>query len=98
MTLLNRIDNTIRLWEIMLPHVTKPQQHQCGLWCQFPDEIIERGIVRAARKFAADKREGTLNPEIVWRYAAGVMSREAAERKERVAGANSKESGVSCVN
>ncbi len=83
MILLARIENVMKLWVIMLPHVQKPSDRHFGLWSQFPDDIIERAVVRTSRKFAPEKIDATFNPEIAWRYCAGVMANEAAAGNER---------------
>ena len=73
MTLLQRIAETTKLWELMLPRIPAPEPSWIGRWCSHPDTVVEHGIIRAAKKF------GDLNAsasEAAWRYASGVMNAE----------------------
>jgi hypothetical protein len=77
MTLLNRIEQTNKLWGMMLPNVPEPAPAWIGRWCVNPDEVIEHAIIRASKKF----REATPDPEVVWRYVSGVIKSEAKRDK-----------------
>jgi hypothetical protein len=79
MTLLNRIEQVSKLWAIMLPHVQAPEPAWVGRWCDYPDKIIEKAIVRATKKFRTDS---TVAPEAVWRYVSSVVRNEAAARED----------------
>jgi len=69
-TLLSRIENTRKVWNMLLPHVPPPADVWLAKWCAgFSDEIIENGISRVAYKFAGNVD----NAERVHRYASSVL-------------------------
>jgi hypothetical protein len=51
-----------------------PEPAWIGRRCVNPDEAIEHAIIRASKKF----REAAPDPEVVWRYASGVIKSEAS--------------------
>lgn len=87
MRLLNRIEATIKLWEIVLPHFPAPPDTWIGHLCTYPDEAIEEGIVRASKRFSPDRIDEYVTPEDVWRYASATArqaTEKQAEKKENV--------------
>ena len=77
MTLIERIENITRLWEMILPNIPKPQAAWVSRWCAYPDSAIERGIVRASKKFAPSRLGKVVpNPELVYQYVCGVARNE----------------------
>jgi len=83
MIILERIEQAIRLWEILMPHISRPAESQFGVWIRFPDAAIERGFVRGSKKFAANKvLPGSIDKEQVYRYVAGVIRNEYEALKE----------------
>jgi len=76
MTLLQRIESIRQLWELIVPHVPKPSASWISRWCAYPDEAVERGIIRAAKKFAADRATTTPDPDLVYQYVCGVARNE----------------------
>jgi hypothetical protein len=83
MSTLQRIENIGQLWELILPDIPKPSPSWIGRWCAYPDEDIERGIIRAAKKFGPDRINGTPDPELVYRYTAGVARNEFEARRQQ---------------
>ena len=68
--MLSRIENTRKVWNVLLPHVPPPADVWLAKWCAaFSDEIIESGISRVAYKFAVNADD----PERVHRYASSVL-------------------------
>jgi hypothetical protein len=80
MTLLQRIENIGQLWELIVPHVPKPSASWISRWCAYPDEAIERGIIRAAKKFTAGRGAVNPTPELVYQYVCGVARNEFEAR------------------
>jgi len=83
LTLITRIENITRLWEMILPDIPKPEAVWVSRWCVYDDPAIERGIVRASKKFAPN-RTGNIPPvpEQVYRYICGVSRREHEARQK----------------
>jgi hypothetical protein len=75
MRLLDRINQTGKLWALMLPNIPPPEPAWMGRWCAESDRFVEHGIIRASKKFG---HTPVPNPEVVWRYVSGVISNEAA--------------------
>jgi len=79
MTLIQRIENVNRLWGMIVPHVPLPPAAWIGKWCVYPDAAVERGIVRASRKFSAERLcNTTVEPALVYQYVCGVARNETA--------------------
>ena len=76
MTLLQRIESIGQLWELVVPNITKPSASWISRWCAYPDEAVERGIIRASKKFAANQITGIPDPEVVYAYVCGVARNE----------------------
>lgn len=67
-----------QLWAALMPDFELPATDQFTLWAgQYPDEIVSRGINRAAgkRRKLRDTRPMTLIEAV--RYASSVMRNEA---------------------
>ena len=80
MTLIERIESITRLWEMILPDIPKPQPVWVARWCVYPDSAIERGLVRASKRFASNRiGSDTPNPELVCQYVCGVARHEAQQ-------------------
>jgi hypothetical protein len=80
MTLIERIENITRLWGMMLPSIPAPPPVWIGRWSCYPDAAIEQGVVRASKRFSAERTGNILPmPEDVWRYAGGVAANEAKQ-------------------
>ncbi len=80
MTLIQRIENITRLWEMILPDIPKPQPAWISRWCVYPDSAVERGVTRASKKFAPNRIGGrTPDPELVYQYVCGVARNEYEE-------------------
>ncbi|HZQ90373.1 MAG TPA: hypothetical protein VFA60_01115 [Terriglobales bacterium] len=78
MSLIQRIENIIRLWQLILPDIPKPQAVWVSRWCSYPDSAIEKGIVRASKKFAPNRTGSVIpDPELVYQYVCGVARHES---------------------
>jgi hypothetical protein len=55
-------------WNLALPNTPVPQEYWLNKLCAFPDSAVERGLNRAARKFARTNA----SPDEVARYARSV--------------------------
>lgn len=84
MKLLSRIENIVRLWELIVPTIPKPSPSWIARWCVYPDEAVERGIIRAAKKFAADLSIKPTDPDLVYQYVCGVARNESEVKKPPV--------------
>lgn len=80
MRLLERIEQTQKLWAVMLPRVPAPDPAWIGRWCSNSNDIVEHAIIRASKKYGQPGLEN-VNPEMVWRYASGVMVNEGKRKK-----------------
>lgn len=79
MTLIQRIENITRLWEMILPDIPKPEPVWVSRFCVYPDSAVEKGIIRASKKFAPS-RVGPVAPnrELVYQYVCGVSRHESS--------------------
>jgi hypothetical protein len=78
MTLLNRIEDVMKLWGMIFPNISTPPAAWIGRLCQYPDEAIGIAIVKASKKFSPDRNTDT-DVEHVWRYVAAVTASEAKD-------------------
>jgi hypothetical protein len=77
MTLITRIETITRLWEMILPDIPKPSPTWVSRWCVYSDSAVERGIVRASKKFAPNRTGNVApDPELVYQYVCGVARNE----------------------
>jgi len=72
MTMLKRLDRYSELWRIALPHIEPPTIQDAGRWAEYPPAIVERAILRTARKFAQVKIASGFIPSEAYRYASSV--------------------------
>ena len=79
MQTLERAKAAAELWNAVVPFCPAPQMRQFILWTsRFTEPQIERAFFRASRKFAPVKGPCP-DPEIVHRYATGIMLNEAKQ-------------------
>jgi hypothetical protein len=70
-------------WKAVLPETEVPPLSTFLLWNRYSQEVLERGIVRAARKFAKMKATATpMTSEDAARYCSAVLRDEARERAQ----------------
>jgi hypothetical protein len=86
-TLLNKIENVTKLWEIILPNFPVPPTPWLARLATFPDSAIEAGIIRASKKFSPDRVDESVRDENVWKYVSGTV-RAIAEKSAVTIGEN----------
>jgi hypothetical protein len=67
----------VDLWRMALPHVTPPSVQDAARWSGYPPEIVEKAILRTARRFAPDKITPAFRPEEAYRYTSSVAKGES---------------------
>jgi hypothetical protein len=98
MTLIDKIKSYVELWQMILPHVPAPEPVQLNMWLvMYPERIVEAGIQRASQKY----REALFpdpDPQMVYRYAGGVMKNQLPMLTEKQAAmAQRMETDTSCA-
>jgi hypothetical protein len=85
MTILKRIEDAKKLWNILMPHIPPPADGILAAWItRFPETAVEAGLVRGSKKFSIRKMEfAPVDAEHVHRYISGVIRNEAEAEKER---------------
>jgi hypothetical protein len=81
MSLIDRIENITKLWGMLLPEFPKPTPAWIGRWCAYPDSAVERGLIRAAKKFGPEIARGAPDSELVCQYICGVARHEFESRE-----------------
>lgn len=76
MTLMERINHFTELWQIILPEIKTPSPVCISQWLVYSDAAVEKGILRASKRFAPH-RTATPEPEVIYRYVCGVARHEA---------------------
>lgn len=70
-------------WAALLPDTEAPPLSTCLIWSRYSPAVLERGIVRAARKFAKMKNAATpMTSEDAARYCSAVLRDESRERAQ----------------
>ncbi|HKV92334.1 MAG TPA: hypothetical protein VJW20_07280 [Candidatus Angelobacter sp.] len=69
MTLLQRIDDLLATWRIVLPHLPPPAPEDAVRWLHYSDTAVEQAILRTGKKFAAHKIDAQFDPSRAHQYA-----------------------------
>lgn len=80
MTLLEKYDRFVTLWRVVLPHIAEPSIQDTARWSDYPPEIVEKAILRTARRFAPNRLATTFEPVEAHKYVSAVAKGET-ERK-----------------
>jgi hypothetical protein len=81
MTILQRVDDFKRLWQLMLPSVSMPDDQNIVRWLDtFADPEIEYALNRTRRKFMFLP---ATEPVAIYKYVTGVL---VNQRKTNAAG------------
>lgn len=78
MTLAERITGFLELWRMALPHIEPPSVQDAGHWGTFSPALVERAILRTARRFAPEKLTPAFRPDEAYRYVSAVARAESA--------------------
>lgn len=79
MTLAQRITGFVELWRLALPHIQPPSVQDTARWGSYDPAIVERAILRTARRFAADRINSAFQAEEANRYVSAVTKGESKE-------------------
>jgi hypothetical protein len=86
MTVQQQITSAVQFaefWKLLMPEVAMPERQQFLMWAgTYNEELVSRGITRAAAKFR--KMKGTDTPmsaDDAIRYASSVMKNESLGRR-----------------
>jgi hypothetical protein len=77
MTLLEKYDRYVKLWRVALPHVAEPSIQDAARWSDYPPEIVEKAILRTARRFAPGKLPPTFQSLEAHKYVSAVAKGES---------------------
>ena len=73
MTIYQRAEDALRLWQTLVP-CSPPPMKQFIVWLsQFSDASVERAIMRVSDKYRTGKFNTDTPDEVAHRYATGVM-------------------------
>lgn len=76
MTILDRIADARRVWNLLIPHVEAPADIWLARWCAaYTDAAIEHAITKTAKKFRDPER--VASEELTHRYASSVLKNHA---------------------
>lgn len=79
MTLAQRISGFVELWRLAMPHIEQPSVQDAARWGGYDPAVVERAILRTARRFAPGKITPAFRPEEAYRYVSAVAKGESIE-------------------
>jgi hypothetical protein len=83
MSILKRIEETKRLWNILMPHIPPPADTVFVAWTtRFTESAVEAGLLRGSKKFAARKIDASFDSAHAHKYVSGVIKHEFEAQKE----------------
>jgi len=77
MTLAEKIHNFVELWQMALPHVEPPSVQDAARWSAYDPALVERAILRTARRFAPNKVTPEFQANEAYRYVSSVARGES---------------------
>jgi hypothetical protein len=77
MTLAQKISGFGELWKLAMPHIEPPSVQDSARWGGYPRELVERAILRTARRFAPNKIPPAFRPDEAYRYTSAVAKGES---------------------
>lgn len=79
MNLAQKISGFVELWQLAMPHIVPPTVQDAARWGSYPPEVVEKAILRTARRFAPEKITPAFRADEAYRYVSAVTKGESRE-------------------
>ena len=84
MTVFAQIEEYLKLWRVVLPHLAEPSQHDAARWCIYPTPAVEGAILRAGQRFTPIRiGSDYFDPTQAYRYVTAVAKQMTVQGKEK---------------
>jgi hypothetical protein len=67
---IQRIEEFLKLWRVILPHLPEPSLRDAGRWAIYTDDAVEGAILRAGQRYSPERVGPAFDPTQAHRYVS----------------------------
>jgi hypothetical protein len=72
MRAVQRIEEFLKLWRVILPHLPEPSLRDAGRWAIYTDDAVEGAILRAGQRYSPERVGPAFDPTQAYKYVTTV--------------------------